>query len=172
MRCRKARNLLELAADEPAVARRNQSLLSHLQECPACRAYRQRLQALGEATRASAEALSEYTPSSQFQEGLHCALQAESQKRSHTPAERLSQAISITTRLPALARALNAAAALAAAIWFALTLLSAPQPRPAECHFGHIASLSVKRFSDGRIVAALTDRDAPSRACLRQEYGP
>ena len=171
MRCRKARGLLELIADEPAAAAKH-SLLSHLQACPACRDYQRRLQALDEAIQADVAPYSGYGPSSQSEERLHRALQAESGKRSRAPVTWVYHALAATPRLRALGHALNTAAALAAAACLALTLLSAPRHRPTECQFGHIASLSVKRLPDGRVVASLTDRGTAGRGCLRQEYRP
>ena len=172
MRCRKARNLLELTVEEPLDARRDRFLLNHLNACPACRAYQQRLRLLSEAIPADAEMVSQCNPSPHFQDRLHSALLGEARSRRLTPAERLSRVLSGTMRVPALGRAVNAAVLCAAAVWLALALLSTPQPRPVECQFGHIASLSVKRLPDGRVVADLSDRNTPARACLRQERRP
>ncbi len=175
MNCEYARTLIVLEPDEHFLGRQARDLQDHLSRCPACRAFRERLTTAISAISTDAQLIAEEAqPSADFRRRLHSALSQEKTATPPHPAALPERSLTRSTlwhatRLLRRLRAVATAAGLVAATVLTGSLIqSAPPKHAPPRHVGHLASFNVRTSDDGRVYAALIERNSAGRAALKE----
>lgn len=175
MRCSRARTLISLAEDSLLTAREERALREHAEGCSACAAHARRIQSTMEGLLSAAQTSSADSTAERFSERLHSALLAEQRVNSRRPLARLSRLVdSVLPPHRLSARAVRLAAALvgllAVSLWLSGQIVTTSPIAARDYSFGHIASFRARVSGDGRVYAALSERRAPGRQQLREEW--
>jgi|GEM_PF-4812975 len=177
MKCSKAKEIIASEQDRVFPDSVIHALEEHIHTCEECALYRLKFRDLDYLLDVDSKQVDEAAILSySFDARLRTSLEREQARRAAAPVVWIDKLYVKLLAAPAntkvrVARTILAALCLVAIVLSTTSVVSKPPAHTEiQCHFGHLASFSAQKLPDGRVCAALTNRESVARSGWKEVH--